>query len=134
MNEQKFEELLLKNNEYLLEQMDQKIDKALIKNNEKLKEDLTGIITKRVTTKIMFEVKKEIEKSEERQNSKLAYLEYTYGEKISAIFDKIQSMEEIMIRAEREHRRYRKIVDRHSEILYSHDLRISDIERKFDSN
>ena len=30
MNEQKFEELLLKNNEYLLEQMDRKIDKDSI--------------------------------------------------------------------------------------------------------
>lgn len=114
MDEKKFEELLLKNNEYLIKE----IDKA----KKELKKELKK------------EFKKEIKKSEERQNEKLAYLEFNYGEKISAIFDKIQSMEEIMKRNEKENQKYRRIVNHHSDILYSHNLRISDIENKFSSN
>ena len=104
------------------EKIDEKIDKALSKNNE--------VLMKKIKKEINFEI---IE-SEKRQNSKLAYLEYTYGEKISAIFDKIQSMEEIMIRNEKENQKYREVVDHHSDILYSHDFRISNIEKKVSSN
>ena len=118
----KFEDMLIKNNETLMKKMDEKIDKALIKNNETLMK------------KIKKEINLEIIESEKRQNSKLAYLEYTYGEKISAIFDKIQSMEEIMIRNEKENQKYREVVDHHSDILYSHDFRISNIEKKVSSN
>ena len=122
----KFEDMLIKNNETLMqkidEKMDEKIDKALSKNNETLMK------------KIRKEINFEIIESEKRQNSKLAYLEYTYGEKISAIFDKIQSIEEIMIRNEKENQKYRKSVDHHSDILYSHDFRISSIEKKVSSN
>ena len=84
--------------------------------------------------KIKKEINLEIIESEKRQNSKLAYLEYTYGEKISAIFDKIQSMEEIMLRNEKENQKYRERVDHHSDILYSHDFRISGLEKKVSSN
>jgi len=118
----KFEDMLIKNNETLMKKMDEKIDKALIKNNETLMK------------KIKKEINLEIIESEKRQNSKLAYLEYTYGEKISAIFDKIQSMEEIMIRNEKKNQKYREVVDHHSDILYSHDFRISNIEKKVSSN
>ena len=118
----KFEDMLIKNNETLMKKMDEKIDKALIKNNETLMK------------KIKKEINLEIIESEKRQNSKLAYLEYTYGEKISAIFDKIQSMEEIMLRNEKENQKYRERVDHHSDILYSHDFRISNIEKKVSSN
>ena len=118
----KFEDMIIKNNETLMKKMDEKIDKALIKNNETLMK------------KIKKEINLEIIESEKRQNSKLAYLEYTYGEKISAIFDKIQSMEEIMIRNEKENQKYREVVDHHSDILYSHDFRISNIEKKVSSN
>ena len=122
MDERKFEELLLKNNDNLIQKMDIKFEDMLIKNNETLMK------------KIKKEINLEIIESEKRQNSKLAYLEYTYGEKISAIFDKIQSMEEIMIRNEKENQKYREVVDHHSDILYSHDFRISNIEKKVSSN
>ena len=121
MDEKKIKELLLENNEILIqkmdEKMDEKIENALLKNNEKL----------------IKEVKQELRESEERQNSKLACLEYIYGEKISAIFDKIQSMEEIMIKNEKENQKYRRIVDHHSDVLYSQDLRINDLEKKVSS-
>ena len=122
MDERKFEELLLKNNDNLIQKMDTKFTGMLSKNNETLMQ------------KIKKEINLEIIESEKRQNSKLAYLEYTYGEKISAIFDKIQSMEEIMIRNEKENQKYREVVDHHSDILYSHDFRISNIEKKVSSN
>ena len=122
MDERKFEELLLKNNDNLIQKMDTKFTGMLSKNNETLMK------------KIKKEINLEIIESEKRQNSKLAYLEYTYGEKISAIFDKIQSMEEIMIRNEKENQKYREVVDHHSDILYSHDFRISNIEKKVSSN
>ena len=141
----KFEDMLIKNNETLMKKMDEKIDKALIKNNEtlmqkidkKMDEKIDNALSKNNETlmkKIKKEINLEIIESEKRQNSKLAYLEYTYGEKISAIFDKIQSMEEIMIRNEKKNQKYREVVDHHSDILYSHDFRISNIEKKVSSN
>ena len=141
----KFEDMLIKNNETLMQKMDEKIDKALIKNNEALMQKMDEKIDEKIDKalsknnevlmkKIKKEINLEIIESEKRQNSKLAYLEYTYGEKISAIFDKIQSMEEIMIRNEKENQKYRERVDHHSDILYSHDFRISNIEKKVSSN
>lgn len=141
----KFEDMLIKNNETLMKKMDEKIDKALIKNNETLMQKIDKKIDEKIDKalsknnevlmkKIKKEINLEIIESEKRQNSKLAYLEYTYGEKISAIFDKIQSMEEIMIRNEKENQKYREVVDHHSDILYSHDFRISNIEKKVSSN
>ena len=141
----KFEDMLIKNNETLMQKMDEKIDKALIKNNEALMQKMDEKIDEKIDKalsknnevlmkKIKKEINLEIIESEKRQNSKLAYLEYTYGEKISAIFDKIQSMEEIMIRNEKENQKYREVVDHHSDILYSHDFRISNIEKKVSSN
>ena len=141
----KFEDMLIKNNETLMKKMDEKIDKALIKNNEALMQKMDEKIDEKIDKalsknnevlmkKIKKEINLEIIESEKRQNSKLAYLEYTYGEKISAIFDKIQSMEEIMIRNEKENQKYREVVDHHSDILYSHDFRISNIEKKVSSN
>lgn len=141
MDERKFEELLLKNNDNLIQKMDIKFEDMLIKNNEtlmrKMDEKIDNALSKNNETlmkKIKKEINFEIIESEKRQNSKLAYLEYTYGEKISAIFDKIQSMEEIMIRNEKENQKYREVVDHHSDILYSHDFRISNIEKKVSSN
>ena len=122
MMDEKIEDALVKNNDKLMQKMDEKIEDVLVNNNE--------ILMK----KIKQEIKQEIKESEERQNSKLAYLEYTYGEKISAIFDKIQSMEELMKRNEKENQKYRRIVDHHSDILYSQNLRISDLEKKVSSN
>ena len=137
----KFEGILSKNNEVLTHNMDEKIEDALVKNNDKLMqkmdekiEDVLVNNNEILMKKIKQEIKQEIKESEERQNSKLAYLEYTYGEKISAIFDKIQSMEELMKRNEKENQKYRRIVDHHSDILYSQNLRISDLEKKVSSN
>ena len=141
MDERKFEELLLKNNDNLIQKMDTKFTGMLSKNNETLMQKMDEKIDKALIKnnetlmkKIKKEINLEIIESEKRQNSKLAYLEYTYGEKISAIFDKIQSMEEIMIRNEKENQKYREVVDHHSDILYSHDFRISNIEKKVSSN
>ena len=145
MDERKFEELLLKNNDNLIQKMDIKFEDMLIKNNETLMKKMDEKIDEKIDKalsknnevlmkKIKKEINFEIIESEKRQNSKLAYLEYTYGEKISAIFDKIQSMEEIMIRNEKENQKYREVVDHHSDILYSHDFRISNIEKKVSSN
>lgn len=145
MDEKKFEELLLKNNDNLIQKMDTKFEDMLIKNNEALMQKMDEKIDEKIDKalsknnevlmkKIKKEINLEIIESEKRQNSKLAYLEYTYGEKISAIFDKIQSMEEIMIRNEKENQKYREVVDHHSDILYSHDFRISNIEKKVSSN
>ena len=141
----KFEDMLIKNNEILMKKMDEKIDKALSKNNETLMKKIDEKMDKKIdkalsknNDTLMKKIKKEINfeiiESEKRQNSKLAYLEYTYGEKISAIFDKIQSMEELMKRNEKENQKYRRIVDHHSDILYSQNLRISDLEKKVSSN
>ena len=143
MEEKKFEELLLKNNQNLIQEMDKKfeknnqilmqeVDKKFKKNNQILIQEVDKKFDKNNQI-LMQEMDKKIEESEERQNAKLAYLEYTYGEKISAIFDKIQSIEDIMKRNEEENKKYKKAVDRHGDILYSHDFRISKLEDKFSS-
>ena len=133
MNEEKFRELLSKNNQDLMQEMNKKfeknnqnliqeIDKKFEKNNEYLLQEMDKKLDKR------------IKESEERQNAKLAYLEYTYGEKISAIFDKIQSIEDVMKKSEEENQKYKKIIDRHGDILYSYDIKISKLEDKISSN
>lgn len=133
MNEEKFRELLSKNNQDLMQEMNKKfeknnqnliqeIDKKFEKNNEYLLQEMDKKLDKR------------IKESEERQNAKLAYLEYTYGEKISAIFDKIQSIEDGMKKREEENQKYKKIVDRQGDILYSYDIKISKLEDKISSN
>lgn len=132
MDENKFKELLLENNKILINEIDkktdQKIEKAMQKMNITMDQKIEKAMKKMNTT-----MKNALNESEKRQNSKLAYLEFTYGEKISAIFDKIQSIEDIMKRQEKENQKYRKSVDHHGDILYSHDFRISKLEDKVSS-
>ncbi len=117
MDENKFKELLLENNKILINEIDKKTDQKIEKAMQKMNTTMENAL----------------KESEKRQNSKLAYLEFTYGEKISAIFDKIQSIEDIMKKQEKENQKYRKSVDRHGDILYSHDFRISKLEDKVSS-
>lgn len=121
MDENKFKELLLENNKILINEIDkktdQKIEKTMKKMNITMEQKLENAMQKMNTT-----MENALKESEKRQNSKLAYLEFTYGEKISAIFDKIQSIEDIMKKQEKENQKYRKSVDHHGDILYSHDF------------
>ena len=136
MNENKFKELLLENNKILVNEIDkktdQKIEKAMKKMNEAMDQKI-GIAMQKMNETMDQKIESALNESEKRQNSKLAYLEFTYGEKISAIFDKIQSIEDIMKRQEKENQKYRKSVDHHGDILYSHDFRISKLEDKVSS-
>lgn len=102
MDEKKFRELLLENN-----QLTEQRTKELLVENIRL--------------------------SEERQNGKLAYMEETYGTKISAIFDKIVSMEEILTDNKSRNVKNENKIEKHDDILFTHDLRIKHLENKVSS-
>ena len=139
--DQKIEIALEKNNKILMREMDKIIDHKIEKNNKVLIQQMEETMDQKIDTSLeknnkvlMQQMENMINKSEERQNGKLAYLEFTYGEKISAIFDKIQSIEDMIKENQKQSEKYWKKVDRHDDILYSYDLRISKLEGMVNSN
>lgn len=121
MDEKKFKELLLENNNCLVQEMDTRTEKNMSKmikeNNEYLVQEMD---------KKLFE-------SERRQNKKMAVMEHIYGEKINAIFDKIVSIEEILLDTKAQSISNQNFLQKHDDMLFSHNFRISKLEKQVNS-
>ena len=147
MTEERFEEILIKNNQFLIQEMDKRIDKKieekLKKNNQYLIQQMNERMDKkfeefeqRMNQK--FEdyeqgISKKLEEADRKLNGKLAIFEKEYGEKISAIFDKIQLIDDIKKNTDYENQKYFERIENHDDLLYSHELRISELEDKVSS-
>ena len=159
MEEKRFQELLLKNNKYLIQEIDERMDQKIKENNEhliqemdrrmdqKMKENNEYLIQEmdeRMDQKIKEKnehliqemdrrMDKKLFESERRQNQKLAVMEHTYGEKINATFDKILSIEEILLDTRAQSINNQNFLQKHDDVLFSHDFRISKLEKQINS-
>ncbi|MBQ3415180.1 MAG: hypothetical protein IJH39_07530 [Clostridia bacterium] len=136
MTEERFEEILKRNNQFLIQEMDKRIDnkieEKLKKNNQYLIQQMNERMDKKFED---FEQKmnKKLEETDRKLNGKLAIFEKEYGEKISAIFDKIQLIDDIKKNTDYENKKYFERIENHDDLLYSHELRISELEDKVSS-
>ena len=158
MTEEKFKELLQENNKHtdekireflqenhkiLMEKMDKKFEennKVLMEKMDKKFEENNKVLMEKMDKKfeennkiLMKEMDRRIEKLDRSINGKLAVLENEYGQKISVIFDKIQLMDERLSVQDGQNQRFNKKFNNHDEILYSQDLRITELESKVSS-
>ena len=58
-------------------------------------------------------------------------MEYTYGDKINAMFDMITSMNESLVRTNNQIETVLNKLDKHDDELFSHNFRITKLENEF---
>ena len=143
MTEEKFKELLQENNKHTDEKIReflQENHKILMEKMDKKFEENNKVLMEKMDKKfeennkiLMKEMDRRIEKLDRSINGKLAVLENEYGQKISVIFDKIQLMDERLSVQDGQNQRFNKKFNNHDEILYSQDLRITELESKVSS-
>ena len=143
MTEEKFKELLQENNKHTDEKIReflQENHKILMEKMDKKFEENNKVLMEKMDKKfeennkiLMKEMDRKIEKLDRSINGKLAVLENEYGQKISVIFDKIQLMDERLSVQDGQNQRFNKKFNNHDEILYSQDLRITELESKVSS-
>ena len=78
-------------------------------------------------------IDKKIYETERNQNRKLAYFEHVYGEKIMAIFDKLQSIDDIRNLDKEDQEKLKNQIELNSAKIMMHDSRISKLENVFNS-
>ena len=144
MDEKKYKELLIENNKHLIQEMDarteRKMSKMIKENNEYLIQEIDARTERNMSKMIkenneylIQEIDKKIFDSERRQNKKLAVMEHTYGDKINAIFDKIVSIEEILLDTKAQSVSNHIHLQKHDDTLFSHNFRISNLEKQVNS-
>lgn len=110
-----------------VEEFNKKFESYMAKIDKRLEESENNL------NKYMVESNKQFEESERRQNGRLAYIEQTYGDKINAIFDKIMVMDEYIQENNKELKKAIQKLEKHDDILYSHNFRITNLENKIES-
>ena len=122
MDEKKIEEILdRKLDEKLDQKLEEKLSVKFAENNKFLLNEISNLLDNKIS------------ESERNQNRKFAYFEHVYGEKISAIFDKITSIEEMLADTRVETIKNQNQIKHQDDILFEHSFRISNLEKKVNS-
>ena len=115
--------------------LEQKIDNVQANLEQKLEDSHKYLEQKIDDVKVSLEEK--INDSHKYLEQKIIdngfYFEHTYGEKISAIFDKLQLNDDLKKIDEKENKKIQKQIEKNSAELMSHELRISKIEKEINS-
>ena len=137
MDEKRFKDLLFENNKYLIQEMDVRIDSKIKENNKYLIQEMDVRIDSKIkeNNEYLFQemdkmMDKKIFESERRQNQKLAKLEHEYGDKISAIFDKVMSIDEKLSDTRGLSIKNENKLNQHDDMLFSQGYRISKLEEQ----
>ena len=136
MDEKKFEEILVKNltqTEKKMEKiMDEKIETVLVKNLAETENRINSRMDERITT-LERKMDQKYDLLEQKIIDNGFYFEHTYGEKISAIFDKLQLNNDLKQIEDAESKQIQKQIENNSAKLFSHEIRISKIEKEINS-
>lgn len=117
------------------ERLERKIDKKLEYLENKIDENREYLENKIDENREYLENK--IDENHKYLEKKIVdnafYFEHTYGEKISAIFDKLQLNDDLKKIENEENEKIQEQIEKNSAKLMSHELRISALEKKFNS-
>ena len=78
-------------------------------------------------------IDKKIYEAQRNQNRKLAYFEHVYGGKITAIFDKLQLIDDMRNLDKEDQEKFKNQIELNSAEIMMHDSRISKLENVFNS-
>ena len=121
MDKKEFEEILVKNNQSLIEEMDKKIKE----NNVVLFDEIDKIIDHKID--------KRFDQIEQRRIDDNFYFEHKYWDKISIIFDKLQLNDDLKKIDDEKNKKLEQRVERNSAQLMLHGNRISNLEKVVNS-
>lgn len=142
IDEKRFIEILENNNKKIFEkfdqidkrfeqvderfnQMDKKFDKKIGKLEIKMNENMSKLETK---------INGNVDKLETKIIDNGCYFEVTYGQKIDAIFEKLQINDETLVKEKQDYERFKKRFEHNDTILASHDIRIHKLEQQVNAS
>lgn len=120
MDEKRFIEILENNNKKIFEKFEQ-IDKKFEKVDERFND-------------MDKKINENMEKLEIKIMDNACYFEVTYGQKIDAIFEKLQINDETLVKEKKDYEKFKKRFEHNDIILASHDFRIQKLEQQVNAN